>query len=161
MATETFRVHLHESGVQHTLTVPDHEALRITAVPDEEWDNGFVIEGSNDGLSWQEVVSIEAATYNQVVASPWLQLRVIGGGTTFGDPRNATVTVEYLAGESATAALDDGSITITNTPLEVEGQVETILSDEEKVYSQAWKAVLDDILQELRKQTILLEEISR
>jgi hypothetical protein len=128
-------------------------------VPDEEWDNGFTLSGSNDNLNWTVLKTVVAPASNEVVESPWLFLRVEGVGTSFGDPRNALVTVEYLDAEEATLALDTGEVTITNTPLEVTGEVTAATPSDALVRETHQISLLKEILAELKKQTMLLEEM--
>ena len=152
---ETFRLHLHDSGVQHVLTAPDHEALRITIVGDEEClvSCGMNLEGSNDNINWFFLAQVAEGATNEQVVSPYLYLRASGYGE--GDSNiNGLVTVEYLA-----TVPDDGSVTISNTPLEVTGTVEAGESANALAQNALNENLLKEILAELKKQTLLLEEM--
>lgn len=106
---DTLRLHLHDSGVQQLLAAPEHEALRVTVVGDEECPSppcGVVFEGSNDNNTWVEFRRVADDTYNLEFDSPWQYLRVkgFGGGST---GITATVIIEYLESAGASTAVEE------------------------------------------------------
>lgn len=153
--SETLRIHFHDSGVQHVLSPPDHEALRVSVIGDTECLEpcGILLEGSPDNATWYTVGIVLEGSVNSDLPQPYLYLRIrgYGGGTS---SINGTVVVEYLD-----TVPDDGTVTVANTPLEVEGQVETSLSTEALELSTMNEHLLKEILAELKKQTMLLEEM--
>lgn len=154
--TETFRIHLHDGAAQHTLSMPDDAAvIRVSVIPDDpNANNGSVVfEVSNNNALWNTLYTFEADAVNVEVAQPFLYLRA-GGSGDGNHGQHATVVVEYLDDFT-----NDGSPTeveITGQPVSVSGDLTTTQAPAQVDFTDS---LLKEILEELRKQTVLLEEM--
>lgn len=151
---DSFRVHMHDSEVQHVLSPPEHEALRVSLHADDDapLSAGMILEGSADGVNWFHVSTILANDVNIVLDSPWLHLRARGyGAGETGD--NGIAVVEFLDANPTQSVKIDNS-----EPLLVDG--EFCCDGGSTAATIAYERdLLEQILVEVREHTVLLKEV--